>query len=59
MATEKITIRLEKETRNKINKIAETLNCSYGGRGSVAQLLRAIADNEVIVSKNMSKTLDN
>lgn len=58
MPTEKITIRLNKDTRNKVNKIAETLDCSYGGKGSIAQLLKAIADNEVILSKNFSKKLD-
>lgn len=57
--TNQITIRIEKKDRDKVLKIAETLDCTYGGKGSIARLLKAIADNKIIVSKNFSDTLDN
>ena len=54
METEKTTIRLSKEKRKKIVQIAEVLDCTYGGKGSIGKLLEAIADNRIILSKNFS-----
>ena len=56
MATNLTAIRLSKEKREKLNKIAETLDCTYGGKGSIAKLLDDILENKLIISKNLSKT---
>lgn len=55
MATELTAIRLSKDKKEKLNKIAETLDCTYGGKGSIAKLLDAISENKIILSKNLSK----
>lgn len=52
--TPNLTIRVDQHTRNKVELIAQTLDYSYGGKGSIAKLLKAIADNEIIISKNFS-----
>lgn len=56
MPTERLTFRLSKKNRDKVNKIAETLDCTYDGKGSIPKLLKAIADNKIILSKNLSNT---
>lgn len=55
MKTKKITIRVTPETEEKLEKIAEVFNLTYNGRGSKTLLLKAIANNELIVVKNFSK----
>lgn len=50
-----MTIRVTPETEKKLEKIAETFDLTYNGRGSKAMLLQAIANNELVLSKNFSK----
>ena len=55
MSTQPTIIRLNKTAKKKIELIAESLGYTYGSSGSISKLLTAIADNDLIVSKNFSK----
>jgi hypothetical protein len=55
MATRQTAIRLSKEKQDKLSAIAYSLDCTYGGKGSIGKLLDAIANNDLIISKNFSK----
>ena len=46
--------RVDADTPEKIQKIAESLGYTYGGKGSQGKLLDAIANEELILYKKVS-----
>ena len=54
MKTKPIIIRVKPVTREKVYALAYSLGYKHGNTGSLSQLLDAIADNKLILSKNLS-----
>jgi hypothetical protein len=55
MKSNHTTFRLDKKTKEKLSAIAYTLDCKWGDKGNITQLLERIANNELLVVKNFSK----
>jgi hypothetical protein len=55
MKSKHTTFRLDEETKERLSSIAYSLDCKWGNKGNITQLLERIANNELLVIKNFSK----
>jgi hypothetical protein len=54
-----VLLRLPDEEKAILERLAITFNCTYGGKPSLGHLLRAIANQDLLlIPNNFEKTLD-
>jgi hypothetical protein len=53
MKSKVIGVRLTPKEEEELNKIAKQLNYCYGGKPSLTKVLKAIANNKLILSKKI------
>ncbi len=51
MSTNPYPVRLTETDKEKVELVAQTLGYIYGSKGSVSQLLKAIADGDLLLSQ--------